>query len=83
MPAVGEVSIVLDGSSRPTCAIVTTSVEVKRFDEVDAEFAFVEGQGGGSYKHWRLAHEAYFKRQGHFSPSMLVVCERFELLEVF
>jgi hypothetical protein len=32
-----------------------------------------------------VAHraESYFKREGSFAPAMLVVCERFELLEVF
>ncbi|WP_414653704.1 ASCH domain-containing protein [Geminicoccus sp.] len=82
MPTVGEISVVIDGRGRPACAIVTTSVEVKRFGEVDAAFALKEGEGDRSLEWWRAAHEAYFRRMGCFAPEMLVVCECFEVLEV-
>ena len=77
----GERSIVLDGAKIPRCVVETVNAEVKRFDEVDAQFAHDEGEGDLSYAHWRAAHESYFRRQGPFSPDMLVVCERFRLVE--
>ena len=80
---VGAISVVLDGRGQPACAVVTTSVEVKRFAEVDAAFAWKEGEGDRSLEGWRIAHQTYFKREGSFAPAMLVVCEGFELLEVF
>jgi uncharacterized protein YhfF len=50
MPMVGEISVVLDGRSQSACAIVTTSVEVKRFAEVDAAFAWKEARGTSRWK---------------------------------
>lgn len=83
MPRVGEVSVVLDGAGRPACAIETTAVDVRRFSEVDAAFAFEEGEGDRSLATWRRDHRRYFERQGTFSEDMQVVCERFKLLDVF
>ncbi|MDZ4869156.1 MAG: ASCH domain-containing protein [Alphaproteobacteria bacterium] len=82
VPKPGDLAIVLDGAQKPRCVIETTSADIKRFDQVDAQFAHDEGEGDQSYAFWRGAHEEYFTRQGRFSPDMLVVCERFRLIEV-
>ena len=81
VPAVGERSVVLDGANLPRCVVETTEVDIKRFDQVDANFAADEGEGDLSYAYWRNAHETYFRRQGQFSEDMLVVCERFRVIE--
>jgi len=81
VPQVGRRDIVLDGQGRPAAIIETVSIEMKRFDEVDADFAAKEGEGDLSYEYWRSAHEAYFVRNGGFSPDMILVCERFRLVE--
>jgi uncharacterized protein YhfF len=78
----GEQWIVLDGSGQPACVIETTEVTYRRFGEVDAGFAFEEGEGDRSLDHWRNAHRNYFGRQGKFSEDMLLMCERFRLIEV-
>ena len=77
----GDRWIALDGAKRPRCVIETTRVEIKRFDEVDADFARDEGEGDQSYAYWRRVHEEYFTRQGRFAPDMPLVCERFRLVE--
>jgi uncharacterized protein YhfF len=82
VPKPGEQAVVLDGAQRPRCVIETTSADIIRFDQVDAQFAHDEGEGDQTYAFWRAAHERYFIRQGHFSPDMLVVCERFRLIDV-
>ena len=82
VPEVGRRDVVLDGQGRRAAVIETVSVEHKRFDEVDAEFAAAEGEGDLSYDYWREAHEAYFGRNGGFSLDMILVCERFRLVEV-
>jgi uncharacterized protein YhfF len=82
IPKPGDRWIVLDGKQRPRCVIETTNIKTQRFDHVDAEFAHDEGEGDQSYAYWREAHEDYFTRQGRFAPDMLVVCERFRLIEV-
>jgi uncharacterized protein YhfF len=79
----GERWIVLDGRGEPRCVIETTEVSYRRFDEVDANFAFEEGEGDRSLDYWRKAHRAYFARQGKFSEDMMLMCERFRLVEVF
>ncbi len=48
LPKVGEKYIVLDGRGEPSCVIETTEVEVRPYDEVDADFAFHEGEGDRS-----------------------------------
>jgi uncharacterized protein YhfF len=81
MPKPGELSIVVDSARHPRVVVETVSVEVKRFDEVDSDFARDEGEGDLSYEYWRNAHEEYFRGQGRFSPDMQVVCERFRVVE--
>lgn len=81
-PTVGEYWVVLDGEKRPVCVIQTLELTTRRFGEVDAQFAFEEGEGDRSLAYWREAHETYFRRLGVFSPDMTLLCERFRLVEV-
>jgi len=83
IPTPGYRWIVLDGAKHPRCVVETTDCTTKRFDEVDAQFAHDEGEGDQTYAWWRSAHEKYFQRQGVYAPDMMVVCERFRLVEVF
>ena len=78
----GERWIVLDGSGAPRCVIETTEVTYRRFVEVDDTFAHDEGEGDRSLNHWRDAHRRYFGRMGRFSDDMMLMCERFRLVEV-
>ena len=32
---------------------------------------------------WRRGHRSYFERNGGFDPRMKLVCERFEVVEIF
>jgi uncharacterized protein YhfF len=78
----GERWVVLDGSARPRCVIETTEVTYRRFNEIDADFAYAEGEGDRTLAYWRQAHRAYFGRLGRFSEDMVLMCERFRLIEV-
>jgi uncharacterized protein YhfF len=60
-PARGDLSIVTDWAGSPLCVIETTRVEVTAFEDVDDDFAAAEGEGDGSLRHWRAAHEALFR----------------------
>ena len=73
----------LDGCGEPRCVIETTEVTYRRFGEVDEAFAFEEGEGDRSLQYWRDAHRNYFGRQGKFREDMMLMCERFRLVEVF
>ena len=79
----GERWIVLDGHGTPACVIETTEVTYRRYNEIDAAFAYEEGEGDRSLAYWREAHRTYFGRLGRFSEDMMLMCERFRLVEVF
>ena len=79
MPEVGRRDIVRDGAGRPAAIIETTHLSQHRFDEVPEAFALAEGEG--DYAEWRAGHIAYFTRNGGWSPDLMLVCERFRLVE--
>jgi len=83
MSTPGERWIVLDGQGQPRCVIETTEITFRRYGEVDAAFAHDEGEGDRSLAYWRSAHRQYFGRLGRFSEDMMLMCERFRLVEVF
>ncbi len=76
--------MVVDGRGDPACVLRTTQVEVKPFSQVDAAFAWDEGEGDRSLESWLTGHRDYFSRDLArrglgFSDDMLVVLEGFEL----
>lgn len=78
-------SIVTDYYGEPICAIRTTEIRHLPFAEVDARFAFDEGEGDRSLEYWRDMHRNYFTREAaeigiEFTDRSLVCCERFRLL---
>jgi uncharacterized protein YhfF len=84
-PAVGFLTIVLDGRDQPLCIVETTEITLKPYSEVDAQFAFDEGEGDRSLTYWREAHRRFFIRTlqkigREFSPDMPLVCERFVVI---
>jgi uncharacterized protein YhfF len=80
--AVGKRWIVKDGKGRPSAVLETVEVIQRRFGEVDADFAYDEGEDDRTLADWREAHTDYFTRRGEFSPDMELYCERFRLVEV-
>jgi|MDSW01.1.fsa_nt_gb uncharacterized protein YhfF len=82
LPRIGEQFLVIDYNEEPLCVIEITSVEQKRFLEVDASFAAKEGEGDLSLAYWRAAHQEFFERNNCFSEDMMLVCEEFKLVQV-
>jgi uncharacterized protein YhfF len=82
MPVVGRRDVVLAGKGNRAAIIETLEVTIRRFEEVDESFAHDEGEGFRTLADWRKSHQAYFERNGGFSPDMELVCERFKLVEV-
>ena len=81
MPAVGDLSVVLDGRGDPLCVTRTTSVEIRRFGDVDDAFAWTEGEGDRSLEYWRRGHLEFFASEGRpADEDTEVVLEVFELL---
>jgi len=85
MPKPGDLWIITDGQNNPACVIRTTRVDVMPIHQVDAEFAYVEGEGDRSYEYWITEHRKYWTREAEregfvYSDDLDVVCERFELV---
>ncbi|MBW7896649.1 MAG: ASCH domain-containing protein [Opitutaceae bacterium] len=85
LPVVGQRGVVRDGRNRDIAIIETTKVEIRPYDEVDAEFAAIEGEGDKSLVHWQRVHWEYL---GHecarigvsLSPKLEVVLEYFTVV---
>ena len=85
MPVPGGYGVVVDGAGDARCVIRTTTVDVMPFREVDAAFAFDEGEGDRTLASWRAVHRSFFTREAAqqdfaFTEDTEVVCERFELV---
>jgi uncharacterized protein YhfF len=85
LPLPGLHTIVLDGTDRPVCIVETTEVTIRRFANVDADFAAAEGEDDRSLEAWRAGHWRYFSRVlpriGRApSEDMPLVCERFRVV---
>ena len=85
IPETGLVTIVLDGRGEPLCIVETFEVTIRKYNEVDADFARSEGEGDLSLEYWREAHRNFFSRTlpkigREFSEDMPLVCERFRVI---
>jgi uncharacterized protein YhfF len=85
LPRIGLKTIVLDGNGDPLCIVETTKVEVRPYKEIDARFAYEEGEGERSLEYWRDAHWRYFSRTlpdvgKEPTMDMPLVCERFRVI---
>lgn len=85
LPRPGDLVLITDGRGAPACVIRTTRVDVMPIHQVDAEFAYVEGEGDRSYAYWITEHRKFWGREAAefgfvYSDELDVVCERFELV---
>ena len=85
LPTVGLTTIVLNSEGLPLCITETTEVRVCAFNEVDAEFAYDEGEDDRTLDAWRREHWRYFSRvlpKIGRAPTldMPLVCERFRVV---
>jgi len=78
---VGKRLVMLDGAGQPVAVLEIQEFVQRIFSEVDAGFAYDEGEGDRSLAFWQSAHRKYFSRQGEFSENMLLCCARFRLVE--
>ena len=67
------------------CVIQTTEIRHLPFHEVDAKFAYDEGEGDRTLESWRSEHHAYFTREAAelgftFDEDSIICCERIQLL---
>jgi uncharacterized protein YhfF len=82
LPQANDYNVITDWDGAPLCVILTTEVEVREFNKVDAIFAYEEGEGDRSLDYWRQVHWEVFSKEcsmiGYRAvPVMPLVCERF------
>lgn len=85
LPRVDDLVVVVDGAGQPKCVWQTTDIVIKPLNQVDAAFAWDEGEGDRTVGVWLDNHRAYFSRQCRrngwtFKDDMPVVFERFEII---
>jgi uncharacterized protein YhfF len=80
LPKPGRCDIATDWDGTPAFVVRTKSVEHVRFCDVTEEMALAEGEDE-NLEGWRKGHKAYFERNGGFDPDMMLVFERFEMVE--
>jgi uncharacterized protein YhfF len=80
LPVAGRRDIVLDWHGAPVLVIETLEVITCRFDAVTEAMALAEGEND-DLAGWVADHTAFFARNGGFAPDMMVVWERFRVIE--
>jgi len=88
---VGSRALVIDSAGRGVAVIETTSIDLRRFGEVDLAFAIDEGEGFETIEAWREAHVRFFESPElaailgdppvRIDDDTIVVCERFRVVE--
>lgn len=86
LPQVGKKTVVLNGAEQPICMIETTEVQIQPFNQVDAQFAYNEGEGDRTLESWRREPWKYFSRAlpklgKQPTEDMRLVCERFKVVD--
>jgi len=87
-PIAGGYSVLTEHDGSPRAVIRTTQIDRRPFCEVDAAFAWDEGEGDRTLADWMDGHRRFFARElaavgRAFDEEMLVDLERFELLYPF
>ncbi len=83
LPKIGDFMVLTDWEDRAQCIVRTTSVKLKPFFSVAADYVRLEGEGDKSLEHWKKTHWDYFTRELETferfpKESMIVVCQTFE-----
>lgn len=85
LPRVGAHWVACDGRGAPALVLRTVELRIATFREVDADFAFDEGEDDRSLRSWREQHRVYWERTcaargAVWSESDEIVLERFRVV---
>ncbi|MEP0232310.1 ASCH domain-containing protein [Roseibium sp.] len=80
LPEKGRRNIILNWDGSPAMVVQTIQVEQARFCDVEDDFALAEGEND-TLEGWQHDHQKFFERNGGFDPEMMLICERFKLIE--
>ena len=85
-PAVGDLSLVLDGHGTPACVIKTVHLETVKFCDLTWDMVKLEGEDE-TFEQWKAGNIRYWTRdaarRGYtFNDQTPITFERFEVVEV-
>ena len=85
LPEVGDLAIFTNWQGQPLGIIETVSVTITAFNQINADYAALEGEGDKSLEYWQHVHWDYYQRElagtGYqCHPEMPLVCEQFRLV---
>ncbi len=85
LPRIGGHWIACDGTGQPAVILRTTELRIATFCDVDAAFAFDEGEDDRTLESWRREHRRYWTRTcaargATWSEQDEIVCERFTVV---
>jgi uncharacterized protein YhfF len=85
LPRIGGHWVACDGSGNPAVILRTTELRIATFDQVDAQFAFDEGEDDRTLHSWRREHSTYWRRTAaaagtEWSENDEIVLERFRVV---
>ncbi|MGV3487521.1 MAG: ASCH domain-containing protein [Tuberibacillus sp.] len=86
LPTTEDYSIILNSKDEPVAIIKTVDVAITPMNQVNEAFAIAEGEGDRTYEYWWAAHVKFFTEAlnevGYkFTEDLLLVCERFVLID--
>ncbi len=84
-PKVGAYSIVLNSKDEALCIVKIIKTSIKKFSDVDENYAFLEGEGDKSLSYWQRVHREFFgdylkKLNKEFSDDMEVFMDEYEVV---
>ena len=83
IPTPGDRAVLVDGTGQPVAVIATTTVEVRRYGNIDEQHAHADGHGDRTLTAWRQAHEELLDNVCAdlglpFDDDLQLVCQRFK-----
>lgn len=82
LPEAGRIDIATRWDGSPALAVRTVAVEHVPFDQMTEERVVDQGEFD-DLAHWQRGYTAYLTRSGHFAPDVMMLVERFEVVEDF
>ena len=85
VPEAGDYSIILASDEDPLFILKDKKVEIKKFSEIDEDFAAKEGEGDQTLEGWQKIRRKEFAAKCEeygigFSEDTLILCEEFEVV---
>lgn len=80
MPMPDSYSIIQNSKGEPKCVIHLIETRIVKFNEIDEEHAYLEGEGDRSLSYWRKVHLDFFSAYDGFTESSEILCERFKVV---